>query len=97
MTDQERAIDPAALAAGLGLDAKFVHDVLGEGPTSLGLPEVPSVSVVTDPTLSRRTSPACGPLDGAPHDAVRAWAPSQTDEGAENLLRDDPGRRARAM
>jgi len=82
MTDQERAIDPAALAAGLGLDAKFVDDVLGDGPTSLGLREVPSVSVETDADTLAKDPALLGHLDGALHDAVgRLLADAKREEG----------------
>ena len=48
LSDQAGAVEPVALAAGLGLDVKFVDDVLGGRPTTIGLEKIPTAPLVGD-------------------------------------------------
>jgi len=71
MADLAQSVDPVSLAAGLGLDVEFVGDVLADRPTTVGLREVPTAPVVTDPALLLRDPALLGHLADARDGTVR--------------------------
>jgi hypothetical protein len=77
LADQAQRIDPVTLATGLGLDVKFVDDVLKDRPTTIGLEDVPTVSMVTDADRIAKDPKVVAHLGSALHEAV-----STLSEGA---------------
>jgi hypothetical protein len=71
MADLARRVDPVSLAAGLGLDVKFVDDVLADRPTTVGLQQVPTAPLVSDPDALVRDPALLGHLAGALDSTVR--------------------------
>lgn len=71
MADLAQSVDPVSLAAGLGLDVEFVDDVLADRPTTVGLRQVPTAPVVTDPDALARDPALLGHLAGALDSTVR--------------------------
>jgi hypothetical protein len=63
-------IDAGALAAGLGLDAAFVEDVLAPGPTTAGLGSVPATELPADPDRLAGDPAALAHLGAALHMTV---------------------------
>jgi hypothetical protein len=83
LADQARRVDPVSLATGLGLDVKFVDDVLKERPTTIALQEVPTVSMGTNADKIAKDPRVVAHLGSALHEAVRTLSDGAGLEGVD--------------
>lgn len=70
MAGRAERLDAGSLAAGLGLDAAFVEDVLAPGPTTAGLRDVPAAALLDDADRLAKDPAVLAHLGEALYEAV---------------------------